>query len=357
MKILKKALSIRGDSYYCPLSFQLDSYWNCYSQCADCFMRRMNRTWGFEQRKTDPNLVKKQLINGLKNPNPRTPLAFAIKQRKTIRFGNKADPYQDCEIEYKVTQKLIQVLNELEWSYVIQTKSTANLLRDLEYLKENKKNITIMPVISCGLEKDWKLLEFERTTNPIERLEHVQLLQEAGFNVGVNGEPFIPGYHSVKDFEKMIKKLKDFGIKSYNIYNLHLNDWVAKELTKLGLDIERIWIMNRDENWGRVLPELIEIAVENGIDLGCPDFVNSGKYQEQANTCCGIDVPNPTTFNIINWKKLRLKGIGDLDSIAKETWDGVGDFDFGLKILKGEIDEVYSLKDIKCEKRDEGDLF
>lgn len=348
MKTFKKALSIRGDSYYCPLSFQLDSYWNCEPRCADCFIRRLNRTWGEEQRMTNPEAVKKQLINGLKNPNPKTSLAFAIKQKKTIRFGNKADPYQDIEKKYNITRRLVQILNDLKWSYVIQTKNTKNVLRDLEYLKENKKNITIMPIISCGLEKDWKLLEHSKTTNPILRLEHLQFLSENGFNVGVNGEPFIPGYHSVKDFEITMKKLKKYGIKSYNIYNLHLNDWVAKELVQLGLDIEKIWIMNKDENWGKILPELIEIAKNNGIDLGCPDFVNSGKYQEKANTCCGITVSNPTTFNIIYWKKRYLKNKKESKvETAEKTWDNIGNFDLGLKILKGEKEDVYSLKDVK----------
>jgi hypothetical protein len=164
--------------------------------------------------------------------------------------------------------------------------------------------------------------------------------------VGINGEPFIPGFHTVADFKRVVSLVRAFGIKSYNSYNLHFNDWNAKEMNAVGVDIEKVWEGNQDENWRPILKQLIKIASDAGVVLGCPDFVNSGKYVESSNTCCGIEVPNPCRFNFITWKKLRFQGVSDED-ILQQTWDGVGDFEYGKKLIKGEVKDLYTLDDIE----------
>ncbi len=340
----KNGLSIRGDSYYCPLSFSLDSYWNCEIECLHCYLRRLNRTWGKELRPTNPEALQKKLINGLQCKNPQSSLAWAIKNKNTIRFGNKSDPFQPAEKELKTSKKLMKVLIDLDWSFVIQTKCTELLMeyQGLIALAQVKNLIQIMPVISPGLEKDWEIFERKRTTNPIERIKHIRKYNQTG----VNGEPFIPGYHTTKDFEDTLKLLKSYGIKSYNTYNLHLNDLVAKNIAELGLDIEKIWTMNKDQYWKPILQRLLRLADKYGIICGCPDFVNSGwKNWEKANTCCGLQVPNPTKFNTHNWK--LMKQLGKCNRfILESTWDGIGDKEMGKSIIEGTDKDRYTLKDI-----------
>lgn len=345
-KLYKSGLSIRGDSYYCPLSFQLDTYWGCENECLHCYMRRLNRTWGKKIRILDVEGFKKKLMNGLKNENPKSSLSFAIKNKKTIRLGNKADPYQMIDKEYKVTRKAIKILLDLDWSFVIQTKFTENVNRDINLMKDNSYNITIMIVLTPGFLKDWEVFEKKGTTNPDDRLQDLIYFKKLGFNTGINGEPFIPGYHTIKDFEQIIRIIKSYGFKSYNTYHLHYNDWVAKNFLKIGLDIEKIWHYNQDGEWKKILIKLIEITKKYDIDLGCPDFVNSGNYTERANTCCGIDVPNPCTFNMISWKKLYLQK-NKIKDIIELTWDGIGNKKMGKELLEGKENNYYSLKDIK----------
>jgi DNA repair photolyase len=309
-------------------------------------MRRLNRTWGTDLRPLDLDLLRKKIENGLKNKNPQTPLARAIKDRKTIRLGNKTDPYQDAELVHQATSGALDILLEHQFSFVIQTKFTTNMVKDTPKIKENKDLVSLMPIISPGWENDWQLLEKSRTSPPDHRLEYAQYLQEYGMNVGVNGEPFIPGHHTTRQFRWTLRKLKEYKIQSYNTYHLHMNDLVAKKLHKIGLDIEKIWTMNQDKNWQPILRELIDIAQEERIELGCPDFVNSGIYQEKANTCCGLSVPNPCTFNIINWKKKQQTGMTD-EQILEDTWDGIGDLEEGRKILSGERKDLYALKNIE----------
>lgn len=345
----KSALSIRGDSLYCPLCFSLDSYWNCLTDCWHCYLRRLNATWGQDLRPADPEQVDRQLTNGLKNTNPKTPLASCLAQKKTIRLGNKTDPFQKVEREHQVSKRLLKILLHHKWSFVIQTRFTEVLL-DYQLIlgKMAKFDIcTVMPVISPGMEFDWEVFERKRTTYPEMRMEHLRFLKRMGLKGGVNGEPFIPGVHTVDNFEETLKLLKSYGINQYNTYNFHFNAFVAKRLHENcpQVDIEKIWFHNQDAQWKPILQKLINLSIKYDVKLGCPDFVNSGRdYQEPFNTCCGIDVPNPCTFNTHYFKGLAQQGWAP-ENILESTYDRSGNWETGRKIVFGEKADFYTLRD------------
>ena len=93
----------------------------------------------------------------------------------------------------------------------------------------------------------------------------------------------------------------------------------------------------------------IEIAKAEGVTLGCPDFLTSREYIQPTNTCCGMSVPNPSTFTVMEWKRLWLAGVRDIDDIIARTWDGVGDIDDARAILSGQRPEVFSITDLEKE--------
>ncbi len=335
MKIYTAALGMRGDMLYCPLPLSIDPYWTCEVNCYHCYSRRLNRTWGNDFRMADVESIKRKLSSSSKG---KSPLHEAIRQRKTLRLGNRSDPFQPWEEKYRVSTEILKFLMEIEWDTVVQTKFP----RRAYEMTGLGKTCTMMAIITPGLEADWELFERNMTENPIDRVKMLSKLQKKGFNVGVNGEPFIPGYHTPEQFEETVKLLKSYGINRYNTYNLHFNDYVAKNLLKLGLDIEKIWYMNQDKQWRRILKKLIEIAEKHDIILGCPDFVNSGwEYVQKCNTCCGLDVKNPCTFNTHHFKLAVQKG-----EDSRKCWDGVGNYEEGLQIIEGTTDEMYTLKDV-----------
>ena len=343
--LLKGGLTVRGDSLYCPLALSLDTYWNCLTDCYHCPFRRLNRTWGDDLRPLDVDAARRRLDNATRLRNPRSPLSYALAQHKTLRIGSKTDPYQDAEREHRVTRTMIKHLIGLEWSFVIQTRHTDLLVRDADLIADAGPLATVMPVISPGGDRDWELFERGRTSRPADRLTLIRELQTRGINVGVNGEPFIPGYHTPEDFRRTLEQLKLYGVPSYNTYNLHMNDHVVKRLLGLGLDVDRIWVMNQDKNWKPILQELLAIAQAEGIRLGCPDFVNSGpEWREEANTCCGINVPNPCTFNTHTWKR-RLQDGREKEPTLVCTWDGVGDYGEGADVMYGNTDKMYTMVD------------
>lgn len=344
-KKLQAGLTVRSDSIYCPLPLSLDSFWNCLTNCHHCYLRHLNHVWGKDLRPLDVEKFRKDLKNGLANKNPKSVLAHCLSRKKTIRWGNKSDPFQKAELEHKIAPQVFRTLIRMDWSFVIQTMHTDVMMNYEDYIYQADKLITVMPVISPGGEKDREILERNRTNPVLERLGHLKSLIRKGINCGVNGEPFIPGYHTVKDFDDMMKLLKDHDIKSYNTYNLHLNPHVAKNLHSIGLDIEKIWRMNKDENWKPILQQLLDCATKHNIRLGCPDFVNTGcNWKEQANTCCGVNVPNPTTYNS-HYFKQKLQNGEFPENILNDTYDGSADKDMGEQVMKGTTKKFYTMKD------------
>ena len=347
---LKNSLVIRGDSINCPLAFSLDTFSNCDADCWHCLFRRLNYVWGEDNRPMDVENFRRTLHNGLKNKDPKSSLACAIAKRKTLRFGNKADPFQEAERKWRVSQEALITLRSYEWPTVIETKFTHILREYDDILLGMKSHLHIMPVISPGWEEDWKLFERERTTPPQQRLDDLKYWMSKGIRVGVNGEPFIPGYHTIQQFEDMLIRLKEAGIKTYNVYNLHSNDYVLRRLLSIGIDIEKVWDANQDMWWRPELAKLLDLSKKYEITLGCPDWINSGSYYDPNNTCCGLQVDNPCTYNTHTWKRLLLNG-GDPEKILEETWDGIGDKELGRTVMLSKSKGFFTLNNIVKGKR------
>jgi len=346
MKEYKNPFCIRHAHMSCPLPITLESYWACEADCHHCPGHKLNEIWGKEQRVTDPVKAIHKLHNALRNPHPRSPLAVALAMKKTLWLGRKTDPYQPLEARTKTTRTIVRGLNKLKWSYVVCSRYTDLMRRDEDLFRQGQS--TLLVEITPGGESDWSLFERKRTT-PIEfRLSAAARWNALGINVGVRGEPFIPGYHTPKQFEDMLRRLKSYGLYSYNTYNLHLNEYNARRLSSIGLDIEKIWHHNQDRLWRPIQRQLCEIADKQGIILGCPDFVNVPKgWCSRTNTCCGVSVPNPFKFNTHWWRRLLQNGKTPEQTI-KKTWEGIGtedDQQEGRAIILGTSKNKYTIKD------------
>lgn len=344
----KNPFKIRGQHLTCPLPLTLESYWECEADCYHCMGRKLNQIWGTEQRVADPEKVKQKLINSQKNKSPRSPLACALKLKKVLWIGRKTDPYQNIELEHKVTRSYIKILTELNWHFILCSRYLNNAMRDEDVLLKAGKLPTFLVEITPGAESDWEVFERKRTSTITRRLAVARRWQNKGMRIGVRGEPFIPGYHTESQFRDILKRLKSYGLKSYNTYNLHMTDYTMKRFHDIGLDIEKIWTYNQDDKWKFIQKRLCRIADEEGIQLGCPDFVNVPKnWKSGVRTCCGVDVPNSFTFNTHTWRQFILNGEWRSDIIEK-TWEGIGtekDKSQADVILNDESDEFFTMKD------------
>jgi len=343
-------LNIRGDSTSCPLAFGLDTYYNCDFDCLYCCFLGLNAVWGKDFRTLDIDWFKKRILNGIKNKSPRSPLAWAIHHRKTLRIGNKYDPLPPMERELRTTLTVLEFLKSLNWEVKLESKNTDIMLEYQDVLVDMGAIITT--TVLSGLEKDWELLEGKRPPPPRDRLDALMEFKSRGCQVAVVTEPFIPGYHMISQFDELMGELEARGIDRANVYNLRMTPFVMKRFAEADMDIELIWEMSQDWSWKEILMELLEVGEKRGIKLGCPDFVNAGKFHAQTNTCCGVDVSNPCTFNIVNWRNIGVrKGFITVEDL-KETYDGVGDWIEGLDLFMGDDDKKYTLADTGMFERD-----
>ena len=89
-----------------------------------------------------------------------------------------------------------------------------------------------------GLEADWELFDIRKLRIPWA-CKDVGEVEEERISGWIQWRTFHPGYHTVEQFKETPKLLKSYGIDRHNTYNLHMNDWVVKNLFKLGLDPEK----------------------------------------------------------------------------------------------------------------------
>ncbi|HDH45454.1 MAG TPA: hypothetical protein ENG66_08780 [Thermococcus sp.] len=347
MKEFKNPISVRGDYLYCPLPLDLDTYWNCTTDCVHCYLRRLNYVWGKEQRALDPVKLEAKL-KAASQSKAKNDLAVMLRLKKTIRWGNKSDPFQVCEYRYGISVQVFRILKKLNWSFALYTKNVElmqKMLGDELWDEWCLKNVSMLISVMVGQEYDWMKLENERCSSFANRLHFLARWLDKGGMGALICEPFIPGYHSISQWESLLKRAKMLGINRVNIYNFHFNAFVARRLHKRGIDIRRIWYYNQDQQWRPILKVLLRRAKDMGMIVGCPDFVNSGDFVDECNTCCGVDVPNPCRFNTHHWKPMWLLGY-EADDIIERTYEGYGDVEKAKQILQGQSKEFYTMKDI-----------
>jgi len=338
-------LTIRGDALSCPLAFGLDTYYGCPYDCVHCTFLGLNAVWGHgEDRALDLGWLVDMLDRGLRNEHPRSALACAIRGRKTVRVGNKYDPFPPYEDKLGIARAAIEVLLERGFQVKVETKAVDRMLGAVTE-RWTPDSAIITTTIHVGLDEDWDRLEGRRVPSPARRLEVLRDFALEGYQVGVSAEPFLAGHHTVEQYGRYLDTLLEYGVHRTNVYNLRLNAFVAKRLAGAGYDIERIWAENEDGCWRVTLGHLIEAAEERGMILGCPDFVNAGRSQTRSNTCCGVDVARPCTFNWHTWRRIGIEsGLVTVEDL-RLSYDGVGDLGVGLvQFLEGSQD-FYTLDD------------
>jgi hypothetical protein len=272
-----------------------------------------------------------------------------LRRKKAIWIGRKTDPYQPIENELRVTRGSIEVLVDLSWSFLVCSKYISNAERDTDlFLKSGRGLFVFLIEMTPGMEQDWEIFERKRTTPVGKRLRVGQKWLRMGLKIGIRGEPFIPGYHTPGQFRDALKRIKSYGFRSYNTYNLHMNDYTVKRLFGIGLDIEKIWEHNQDRLWRPIQRELCQIADEENVALGCPDFVNVPReWKSRANTCCGLNVRGAFTFNTHHWRRLLQEGVGR-DEVIPQTWEGIGtegDLKSAELIMHGKSKDYYTMED------------
>jgi DNA repair photolyase len=209
-----------------PFRHTINVYRGCTHACVYCFARPTHAYLDldpgddFERR----IVVKVNAVERL-----RAELHAPSWAGDWIAMGTNTDPYQPAEGRYRLTRGAIEALSAARNPFSILTKSTM-VLRDLDLLVEAAKRTSVRVDLSIGTldEHVWRTSE-PGTPPPLQRIEAVRRLNEAGIECGVFVAPVLPG---ISDAPEQLEAVVNAGIAagavSISTVILHLRPGVRE---------------------------------------------------------------------------------------------------------------------------------
>lgn len=287
----------------CHYSTRLDTYGcGCAHDCNYCYAKSLldfRDLWDAKNpRVADIQKIEKKIKT--------------LKKGSIVRLGGMTDCFQPCEISHKVTYQTIQLLNTCGIHYLIVTKS--NLVAADDYMQILDKNLAhIQITVTCTDDK--LAATYEKATPPSLRIQAIEKLEAAGFDVQIRLSPFIPEFidlnviRNVKCSRAIVEFLRvNPFIKK--LFNLNYSAYTHKEggYQHLPLEAKR---------------EIIEdIATHKEVSV-CEDCDQAYDYWKNSlnpfpDDCCNLRFNN-NIRHMGNMELLRKKKIAFLASAVNNV--------------------------------------
>jgi DNA repair photolyase len=225
-EICKSILS-RNASPDLPFSVSLNPYRGCEHGCIYCFARPTHSYLGLS-----PGMdFESKIFAKINAPEMlRRELAKPGYEPQSIALGVNTDAYQPCERQYKLTRRVLEVLQECQHPVGLITKNSL-IERDIDILSAMAARqqagvaitlTTLDPAIARTLEP--------RAAAPARRLRTIRTLTDAGIPVAVSIAPIIP-FITEPDIERILEAVKEAGAISAHYTVLRL-PWEVAPLFK-----------------------------------------------------------------------------------------------------------------------------
>lgn len=306
-----KPLVISNKFFKYSLPLNMDSYRYCDFQCEYCFMK--NRVIGKrnEHLQADINWLNNKFkkVYDDKNVDETNFMDMLLKNRITINFGTKSDPFQPVEKYEKVTESITDLCNLYDQKMIFSTKSDTYYDVDV-----NPKNHSFF--LSFTNHYDDKYLE-PNVPSFKDRVRFYNQLKDEGFKVGIRFEPFIP---NITDVEHILSYFEDVDHIHLSRLRLlpQLDNQEIIEYSKLHSDdfINRGLIVLKPNVWYTYVKNTLDFLEDNGYSYST-SFIHFGNTDSLGGDSLAW---NHTTFNTFhlkekygdNWTVNQgLKEIGD----------------------------------------------
>lgn len=169
----------------CHYPTRLDTYGcGCSHDCTYCYAKAImefRRKWNPK----DPAVVN---IAAMKRK------IAQLEPGSIVRLGGLTDCFQPIEAKHRATYEAIKALNARGVGYLIVTKSA--MIADDEYMKILDKKLAHIQ-ISITSTDDKLAATYEKASATSKRIEAIEKLTAAGYDVAVRLSPLIPGYYDV----------------------------------------------------------------------------------------------------------------------------------------------------------------
>ncbi len=192
-----------------PFRWTLNPYRGCQHACTYCFARGTHEFLGYDAGHD----FETRIVVKVNAPDVlRGDLARPSWRREMIAIGTACDPYQQAELKYSLTHRILRVLREFANPASITTKSP-NVVRDADVLESLAAvaDVSVNFSVSTLDEEIWKRIE-PATAKPRKRLEAMRLLTERGIRCGVLLAPILPGLtDSPAGLRDVVEAARDHG--------------------------------------------------------------------------------------------------------------------------------------------------
>lgn len=209
--------------------YVINPYTGCAFACIYCYASFMGRfvnqpieNWG--------NYVYIK-VNSIDLFKSEIKTFLMSKNAPSFLLSSVTDPYQGVEAKYKLTQGILQIIAEEQYTGLISilTKSPM-VLRDIEILKRIPKLEVGMTITST---KDkvskWAEIKAPRIS---QRLDALKILKENGIKTYAFIGPIFPHYiKKLHELEHIFQSLAEIKVDSIFVEHINLNKYILKRMS------------------------------------------------------------------------------------------------------------------------------
>lgn len=216
-----------GEICDCSMPMTFDTYSGCMFNCLYCFafFQKSHCVNGYkgkdsvrerDVRSVNVEQVKRLFVNCLNDePETKKERQFYpyIKNRITMQWGGMADGFDTTEEVYGVSLELLRFFDEIDYPLSISTKGVF-FTRDERYMsliRKHKHNWHFKVSIITLDEERSRIME-QFCPSPLERVDAIKRLSDAGVHVTLRLRPYIIGLSD--DYPLLIRKAYEAGADS-----------------------------------------------------------------------------------------------------------------------------------------------
>lgn len=207
-------------------SWSISPYRGCVHACTYCYARASHAFLGYDTGEDfETEIVVKVNAAELLQQEIRHPRL----RRQTMIMGTISDPYQPAEHCYRLTRKILQILDSAAHPTQITTKSTT-VTQDTAVLARmaSRAGCAVNFTVTTLDENLARMLE-PRAPSPLQRLRAMAVLAEAGIPTGIFAAPILPGLTDANDdLERLVSAVAIHGGRYVMASPMRIGEGFAK---------------------------------------------------------------------------------------------------------------------------------
>jgi DNA repair photolyase len=208
----------------------INPYQGCGHRCAYCYA---TYEWSPEfydkiyAKSNAPEILDRQLA------------AWKSDTIDPVMVASATDAYQPAELRYGLTRRCVHVLQKYNVPYIVFTKSSSVIERDLELHRQYRDNCFVIWSITTCNERIRRVVE--PGTPPASRMfEVIKKFTDAGVCCGVNVDPIMPLVTDTEEeLDAVVRSCKEAGLRHVfgAVLRLRTDIWERMKLALRLLDI------------------------------------------------------------------------------------------------------------------------